>query len=186
MSDEILVRKALAVWQESGETQEHVGHLAEEALYRLAVPGGLDKAAVEELEHLSLCPACQTEWAAWLDSFEIVNTTDEHVDENDTVLGFGLLKAAAASLFSEPVCLESSCGRFELSVFPDMDKPERAMVVLEVKAGGRNLDGRYCVVRDGSGAVICKGVLEDGRCAGRIAELSLLDLKTWTVLVSAD
>lgn len=183
MIKDTYVGKALEMWQENVSESVVGEHLAEETLYRLASPGGIAAGTDEEIEHLCLCTLCRREWNSWMESLDILTDEDESLEEGGMVLSGGLLKAASASLFSETVSLESGCGRFELSIFPNLDQPELAMVVIELKQDMEKLEGKYCVVRDGTGAVILKGVIEDGRCAGRISSLSTLDLKTWTVLV---
>lgn len=183
MIKDAFIRKALDVWQENAPELKVSDHLSEETLYRLACPGGIAGGTDEEVEHLSSCTLCRREWNSWMESLDILTDEEERLEDGGMVLSGGLLKAASASLFSETVTLESGCGRFELSIFPNLDQPDRAMVVIEVKMDMEKLEGKYCVVRDGTAAVILKGVIEDGRCAGRIASLSTLDLKTWTVQV---
>ncbi len=184
MVEDKVLFNALRVWQTGDDSRKAAlpgDHLSEDELYSLAEPGGLERAPEPVLEHLSFCAVCQNGWVEWLDSLAILN------DKSDTpgisrTIGHGYLKAASASLFAEPVCLTSSCGRFELSVYPELDNPSRGMVTLEVKQGVDELQSCYCVVRDGTSAIILQGFLDDGRLAARVDELAQLDLKTWTVV----
>lgn len=185
MQDESLIHKALSAWkllpgeQLKGSTQKHLG---EEILYQLALPGGLQDAAAEDLEHLSLCPVCLKEWSSWLESLDILADNEEDTNGQDIHLSFGFLKAASASLFTEPISLDSACGRFELSIYPDREQVKQGMIVIEIRKDAKSFENRYCVVRDGTGTIILRGMLEDGRLAGRLDDLSQLDLKTWTVV----
>lgn len=183
MGNDTFIRKALEVWQESSQQAVADAHLDEEVLYRLATPGGLAGGSEQEIIHLTMCAQCRREWQSWQESIAIAEDEGE-LDSFDVVLSGGMLKAASASLFSEPVSLTSGCGKFELSLFPELDMPDKAMVVIEVLQDQAGFEGRYCVVKDGKGAVLLKGVIEDGRCAGRVDSLSALDLKTWTVQVN--
>lgn len=185
MVDDPILHRALTAWMEGsdgGRLDLPSGHLDEAVLYRLSQPGGLDAAAEAELDHLSLCPVCLAAWNEWLDTEEIIDGDgDERVEPTCSV---GFLKAAAASLYQGPLSLVSSCGRFELSVYPELREHGRGLVTLEVLGADEVHERGFCVVRDGVGTVILQGSIEDGRLAGRIDDLSLLDLKTWTVLVS--
>lgn len=188
MSDDIMIRMALSAWQKAaaeGDPSKAGEHLAEETLYRLAMPGGLQSGADKDLQHLSLCPECQEEWISWLDSLETLSD-EQLTEEEDLQLGVGFLKAASSpSLFAEPVSLESACKRFELAVYPELDRLGQGMVVIEVKRDENVFEGKYCTVRGGTGGIILQGRIEDSRLAGRISDLSSLDLKTWTVTFRA-
>lgn len=183
MDEDTFIRKAFEAWQENSQQAVTGEHLGEEVLYRLASPGGLGSGSIQEITHLTMCAQCRQEWQSWQESIAIVEDEEES-EPIDVVLSGGMLKAASASLFSEPVSLTSGCGKFELSLFPELDMPDKAMVVIEVLQDQAGFEGRYCVVKDGKGVVLLKGVIEDGRCAGRVDSLSVLDLKTWTVQVN--
>ncbi len=183
MGEDTFVGKAFEVWQKDSQQAVAGEHLEEDVLYRLACPGGLGSGSEQEIVHLTMCAKCRQEWQRWQESIVIVED-EEELEPLDVVLSGGMLKAASASLFSEPVSLTSGCGKFELSLFPDLDMPDKAMVVIEVVQEQAGFEGRYCVVKDGKGAVLLKGVIEDDRCAGRVDSLSVLDLKTWTVQVN--
>lgn len=45
-------------------------HLSNEDLIRFAKPGGLALADAEKRHHLSRCPVCLQEWAAWAEFYE--------------------------------------------------------------------------------------------------------------------
>lgn len=183
------MKKVLQLWQSYGEFCENEleaepvpgDHLGEQELYQLAGKGGLENASEAAVEHLSRCRRCRESWEAWLETQAIL-AADDDAEEDDRHLAAGFLWAASSSLWREPVSLPSSCGRFELCLYPELDHPSRGMVVLEVREGSMEGEPGYCVVRDGTGAVILQGTPEDGRLAGRVEELSLLDLKTWTVV----
>ena len=184
MTEETGIYKALRVWGEEwqdGGFEDTGEHLSESVIYKLAEPGGLQNADQKDVEHLSLCPLCQETWVGWLESLEILH--DENDSSGERLLSAGFLKAASSSLFNDPVTLESACGMFELSVFPDLDDPGRALVTLELKAEEHKYNRKYCSVRDGRGMLLLKGIFDDGRLAGRVDNISSLDLKTWTVVV---
>ena len=183
MTDQQMITRALSAWaSEQSEDERHNpagSHLADTALYRLAAAGGLEDASDEEREHLALCPSCLAAWASWCDSLEIVAGEAE---TSEARCGIGLLKAASASLFQEPLSLLSTCGRFELSVYPEREEGRRGLVTLEV-LDAADSEGRCCEVRDGAGTILLQGIIEEGRVAGRIDDLAALDLKTWTVFI---
>lgn len=188
MVDETM-KKVLELWQSHGEFFEDEleaepvpgAHLEEQELYQLAGKGGLENASEAAVEHLSRCRRCRENWEAWLETHAILAAEDD-AEEDDRHLAAGFLRAASSSLWREPVSLPSSCGRFELCVYPELGHPSRGIVVLEVQEESMEGEPVYCVVRDGTGAVILQGMPEDGRLAGRVEELSALDLKTWTVV----
>ncbi len=182
MTDQQMITQALTVWASEQSEDERRDpaetHLTDTALYRLAVAGGLEDASDDERQHLALCPSCLAAWASWGDTLEIVAGEDDA----EELCGIGLLKAAAASMFQEPLSLLSTCGRFELSVYPEREEGRRGLVTLEI-LDTADSEGRCCVVRDGAGTILLQGVIEEGRVAGRIDDLAALDLKTWTVFI---
>lgn len=178
-SSENFLKNVLGMWLNADTPAINDNHLTDSELYNLASDHGLQHAEVNTLEHLSLCPTCMRAWLEWKETLEILEEQEE--EKADEYFATGLLRAASASLYSEPLSLPSSCGRFELTIFPDMEANNQAMVVLEVVESQDMFNGVFAVVRDGSSRVILQGTIEDARCAGRINELNSLDLKTWTV-----
>ncbi len=186
MKETNFVTNALKVWQEGGcDRGADVAHLDEDILFRLACAAGLEDASEQEITHLAGCGQCRKEWCRWqeaiVDADEVAADNDRWDLADEPVLGWGGLKAAAASLFVEPVSLLSECGRFELSLFPDVDVADSGLIVIEVMHDQALFEGRSCVVRDGNGMVLIQGKIEDGRCAGRGASLYSFALQTWTV-----
>jgi len=182
MTDKSLV-SALEAWQSCHVPSESDIHCSDEQLWRLTQRGGGAAMAEAEAEHLSTCPECLARWAEWAEVAAIMDS-DEAEERGETCAGIGFLKAASASLYREPVSLESSCGRFELTVYPDLEIAGKGLLTVEVVDHPERFEGRCCVVRDTTGDIIVSGVFEDGRVAGRSEDLSRIHLKTWTIVVT--
>ena len=101
---------------------------------------------------------------------------------------YGLLKAAASVDWKNPLQLESSCGQFLLTVFPEVDSSERGLVTLEVKEleQGTVVERQRLVVRDAEGMILLAGTMQDGRLAGRNHNLQDLKLDSWTLVAEND
>jgi len=186
MGKDEIIMKAIRVWQNKiGKSLGEIAgedHLGPEILYRLADTSGLKNANEQELEHLSLCPACLTAWVEWQESIKTINMPDL---ATDAFMTYGLLKAAATVEWIEPLQLESACGQFLLTVFPELSSPDRGMITLEVKDLQQDtvVEGRHLIVRDGNGANILSGMLCEGRLAGRYENIKRLKLDSWTLVV---
>jgi hypothetical protein len=156
-------------------------HLSPETLYRLALPAGAKQPAPEKLQHLSLCPLCLREWAFWR---QALSDAEESDDPPPFSMTYGLLKAAAAGKPQESIRMESACGRFCLSVLPQLKSAEEALVTLEVIADqSSRWNNRRAIVRDSQGQVLLEGLFQQGHLARRHQHLSAMDLSKWTVVV---
>ncbi len=185
MGKDETIMKAMQIWQSQPEGVVHGTpggvHLKSDALYRLAECSGLKEASEQELEHLSLCPICLAAWVEWQESLQILKMTDSGPA---VMMTYGLLKAAASTEWKEPQQLESACGRFLLTVFPELDSPGRGLITLELKAQEQDtaVEGQRLVVRDAEGMVLLAGTLRDGRLAGRNDNLYAIKLASWTIV----
>ena len=192
MNTENRLASSLQIWKEVylARTEadcEADDHLSMETLYRMAGPGGIEKAGDKALNHLSLCPACLEEWASWRRALTTVDELDRPEageDETMPVLAYGLREAAATAKSDESISLRSSCGRFIFGLLPQLDNPDRGMVTLEAVADGEiSVEGRYVTVRDRNSLVVLEGKLRHGRLARTCEKLSEIDLTTWTLVV---
>ena len=183
MNTEKQIESCLRVWKEDAlERMRDTAHLPDETLYTMAEKDGINNAAPEALEHLSLCPICMEKWAAWHESISMV---EEDEAEADMIMSYGTheLKAAATEKPFEPVTSKSSCGRFNLGLFPQVDNPEKGLVTLDViKTGDISYENRYVMVRDRNGRIFLKGKIHQNRLARRCENLSDIDLSKWTVM----
>lgn len=175
--------QALNTWQGHFVPEIGESHLTDEQFYRIAMSEGQADSQNDDIEHLSLCAACQKKWVDWLDTVDILKS-DVTENSGQICSGVGFLKAASASVYKEPVTLESTCGRFELTVYPDLDFASGAMLAVEALKELPQFEGRRCVVRDANGLLLVSGVIEDGRVADRIMDLASADLTTWTIVLS--
>lgn len=180
------LKRYLDIWRQSAELMqtEPDAHLPSDTLFRLAEPGGITAATAEDLSHLSGCPACIHQWAEWRKALSAVSDMEEEAESQD--ISFGIRQAAATERPSrEPSTLPSSCGRFSLSMFPDIKNPGKGMVVLKVAGQSKtSLEGRSITIRDINGIVLMSGTLRDGELARRYDNISDFDLSAWTIVAS--
>jgi hypothetical protein len=157
-------------------------HLSEKVLCQMAFSGGVKEADPKDLAHLSLCPECLNEWAKFRQS--ISDIEDSAGYEEQRLVTWGMLEAAAADKSVEAVRLTSTCGRFFLGLLPQMDNPENGMITLELKSNtASELEGHKATVIDYKGRVLLEGVLCQGRLARRIEKLSHINLTHWMVII---
>ena len=195
METENELESCLLVWKDvyskPRETTEGVGvHLSMEDLYRMAEPGGMDRAAEKAVDHLSLCPACIEEWASWRRAI----TTLEELEGDEAApekavpdFTYGMKEAAATARPDEPVSIRSSCGRFVLGILPKVNDPEKGMVTLEAVADEEMVvEGKSVMLRDRNGLLLLEGTLCNGRLARLCEDLSRIDLSTWTLVVDGE
>lgn len=179
MDRKISLKQALTAWDHSALFSQD--HLKARRLYEIARIGGIQSATPLEQAHLSLCPEClEYLWLFSLTDEALADTEDE---DEYPVMGYGFLKAAAAEDF-EPVETKSSCGYFVLSIFPELDSPDRGMAVLAAAWETDRYNGLQASVRDAKGAVILKSKILQGRAAVKVEDLDRLDLSEWTVILS--
>ncbi len=186
MQNEIAIKDYLEIWNSTYTDDPSLEdeHLDSEVLYKMALRGGIEGAGKYETEHLSMCPKCLREWASWRRAVSAVEETNEKQEEYKEVMAYGLLKAAATEGITEPVTLTSECGRFTLSVFPQVDAPEQGIITLETpEEGPETCEENFAIVRDKNGLVLLEGKVQNGRLARKFDNLNRIDLSTWTVVV---
>ena len=186
MQNEINIKNCLHTWNNyyTDDPSLEGEHLESEVLYKMAAQGGIANSEKYEADHLSMCPKCLNEWAAWRRAISAVEETNEKQEEYSDVMAYGLLKAAATEGINEPVTLTSECGRFTLSVFPQVDAPEKGIITLETSENGPyNYEDHFAIVRDLNGLVLLEGKIQNGRLARKFENLNRIDLSTWTVVV---
>ena len=154
----------------------------------MARPAGLEGSAPEAVNHLSLCPLCLEEWASWRRALTVVDeleNADPEEGEHSGVMAYGMREAAATAKPEEAINIRSSCGRFIFGLLPQLDNPEKGMATLEaVSDGHMDVEGKWAVVRDGSGSVVLEGRLRHGRLARICDNISKIDLSSWTLVVN--
>lgn len=181
MNRSIEIKKALEIWADN--CFEKLPHLSMEKLYQLSLPGGMQNVDKSDIEHLSLCPICLSNWETCASMHDI--SADEYEkDQEDVVLGWGFLEAASDG-FVKPLYMKSSCKRFMLGIFPEINNLKRGMAVIEVLSDkDENLEGMIVSVQDAAENKIISGKIKLKRTATKIKDLTLLDLSKWTVVLS--
>ena len=192
MNQDRILEGSLKIWKESRLAHTETGatpgdHLSEEMLYRMARPGGIEKSSDDEVDHLSLCPACLERWASWRRAIRAVEELEKgngEEEEASALIACGLREAAASLASQEPISMRSSCGRFILGLLPRVDNPDKGLVTIEAAAdGAMSVEGRHFTVRDRNGRVVLEGRLHHGRLARTCEKLTGLDLSAWTLVV---
>ncbi|BBO92954.1 hypothetical protein [Desulfosarcina ovata] len=165
-------------------TQEEGSHPDFDEIYKMAQPDGIKNATNASIEHISHCPICMKEWAKWRRAISAVAIEE---DEEDRYMSYGMLEAAATEDTSESVSLQSTCGKFTLSLLPRLDDPEKGMITLEAVGSSEfDLEGQRVVLRDRKGRTLLEGKLRHGRIARNCENLTDIDLSTWTIVVGED
>lgn len=161
--------------------QEKV-HLSEKTLYQIALSGGMKEAGPRDLAHLSLCPLCLNQWANFRKSISDIEDATGY--EEQRLVTWGILEAAATHNPMEAVRLKSACGKFFLGLLPQMGNPENGMIILELESKtALELEGHRAVVRDHKGRILLEGAICQGRLARRIENLSSINFTHWTVII---
>lgn len=158
--------------------QYDTSHILEEDIYKMAEDGGMERSDPEAIKHLSLCPFCMEKWAAWREAISVVEE-DESTDES--IMSYGVLRAAATHDMSEAVSTHSSCGRFVLSISPPFDFDDKWLVTLETLKEDVSIEGKPIEVRDRNNVIILSGTINQGRIAGFRDDISEIDLNIWSV-----
>ncbi len=184
MISENHLKKYINIWHE-----EHITlpvdeeHLSPERIYQLAVPGEILAAPKKELNHLSVCASCMSDWAFW----SRVHTEDpgDLADDEPSTISGGMLKAAASPGKREALKLKSACGRFLLGVLPEMESLDRGLITLEAIADARGIyNGKTASVRDAKNRNILSGFMENNRIARRCKKFQDIDLSAWTIIIA--
>ncbi len=186
MNSETALQTCLKIWREEyfrpDQDAGKGGHLSDRILYEMALAGGFKNADSKHSSHLSLCPVCLGRWAQLRRAVSDLNEGESYDDEK--IVSWGKLEAAATDKSLEALSLKSSCGRFVLGVLPRMGDPDSGMVTLEVISGvGAEMEGRRATVSDNAGRVLLQGAIRQGRLARKIERLPKVDLAKWTVVV---
>ena len=188
MNTDMALQTGLEVWREEFVRRERdmgmeeIGHVSDRRLYRMALPGGMRDAEAEDFSHLSLCPVCMGKWAELRQAISDIEDSEKF--EEDRMVSWGMLEAAATDKAAGPLRLRSGCGNFVLGVLPRMGDPENGMVTLEVVSDAASeMEGRKATVKDHGGRTILEGTIRQSRLARKIGRLSQLDLARWSVVV---
>lgn len=180
MTAEQTLDNALRTWSDNAPLAEP--HLDAATLFALGGAGAVTKGAGGALRHLSLCPACQREWAEWRRARSAVSeAAGENAD--GLLVGCGFLLAAASPGLSEGVSLPSQCGSYRLDILPQAGESGLVLAVFEVQAPELLLEAATVSVRDRQGQMLLRGTIRDGRLARAIERLADFDLSTWTVTI---
>ncbi len=181
---QIDIRTALKVWADRYPDGPGGPHMDDVILEEMLSNGGLAEADDEILHHLSLCPRCMNRLSELED--EKTETTPSFFMDgaaDDWYTG-GMLEVASTGPVRESLVIPSSCGRFQLGIHPQADRPEQAMITIDYLGGERgDLEGRDIQVSDSKGQCLLKGKLVGGRLARMCDELTKYDLQIWTVHV---
>ncbi len=157
-------------------------HLSDDELFTMASYRGFDNASDTATQHLSHCASCLDKWSNWCSAIHLA-ATDNSKEDNNYILGFGLLEAAATEVQDEVVYSRSACGRFLLSVYPQKLKSDTMMITLELIAGSPNeFEGRHFQIRDYNGQILLDGFLRDQRLARVAKNLNHINLGQWTLI----
>lgn len=181
MNRQISSKEALKIWAAYSPIPRD--HISEEKLYLFSLPNGLQTAGNYDIHHLSLCPRCLGAWKTLCDLSGSSRTHDPGETQGGEILSYGLLQAAS-STFTEPVYIKSACKKFRLGIFPEVDNPKKAMIVLETTGDGTSCQGMTASIRDADGFMVMEATIKQGRAASITDHLDTLDLSTWTVRVS--
>lgn len=177
------LKKYINIWhEESIAVPLDKEHLSPERIYELGIPGEIPAAPAKELNHLSVCASCMSDWAFW--SRVHTENPGELPENEPSMITGGMLKAAASPGKKEALKLKSACGRFLLGVLPEIEMPDRGLITLETIADAQEIyNGKTVSVRDAKNRNILSGVIENNRIARRCKIFHKIDLSTWTLII---
>jgi len=181
MNKQINSKEALKIWAEYSPLPKD--HISAQKLYQFSLEGGLQKANKYEINHLSLCPQCLNAWKTLCDFSGSKQADDYDEKGNQDILSFGILQAASSG-FVEPVYIKSECGKFMLGIFPEVDNPKKAMIVLETVDDEKIYQGMTASVMDAKSNIIMDARIKHGRAAVKADNLDAIDLSTWSIVLS--
>jgi hypothetical protein len=181
MNKQITSKEALKIWAEYSPLPK--GHLSAQKLYQFSLEEGLQKAKNIEINHLSLCPKCLNAWKTLCDLTGSTKADDYYEKEGHSILSFGVLQAASSKI-TGALSVKSACGKFVLGIFPEVDNPKKAMIVLETEDDARTYQGMIANVRDSKNNIIMDAQIKHGRAAVKIDNLDAIDLSTWSIILS--
>ncbi|MCP3872068.1 MAG: hypothetical protein GY699_02795 [Desulfobacteraceae bacterium] len=174
----IKLKQALDIWAQSAPLHEN--HFLAERLFQLAMPNAMLTAEREEIHHLSLCTECLSTWKTLCDINDSLIPDDA---DDDTILSAGVLQAASSHI-KTPVVINSECKQFCISIFPEIENPKRAMIVLETIGNQEHYNRRRVTIRDSKGHKILLSTIKKGRAATTTDELDSLDFSKITLTIS--
>lgn len=172
--------EAMRLRRDVGGEEIPGGHLTGEQLAALALPGGMQDAGNDLLDHLSSCTSCMRQWG---DQVKGRRSMSGDGAADDWYSG-GMLEAAASGPAAGPVQLISSCEQFRLGVLP-AERGDKGLVTLDVIDATLVGLTESCQVevRDSNGRVVLAGTIGGGRCAGFCETVPDLDLSTWSLVI---
>ncbi len=182
INGKISIRSALKIWAEHSLLQS--GHIPQQRLYMLSLANGPAKADKNEIRHLSLCPRCFEVWNFFCNSGNPDRADDYNDKDSRVILSCGTLQAASSG-FTGPVYIKSDCERFMLSILPETGSLKKAMIVLEISDDTTLYQGMRALVKDAAGIVVLNAGISHGRAAATTGKLDIIDLSTWSVVLSA-
>jgi hypothetical protein len=185
MNRQISTLEALKIWaKHSPSPQNHPEiHIREQRLYLFSLENGLQKAAKDEIKHLSFCPQCLDTWKTFCDLSASTMADDYDEKSEGSILSFGVLQAASSG-FTKPVYIKSDCERFMLGILPETGNQKKAMIVLETVGDAKLYQGMTAQVKDAEGITILDAKIKHGRAAVKTDNLDIIDLSTWSVVLS--
>ena len=184
MNDEEKLQPYLRIWKNIYTEKIKIGpydipHILEEDIYKMAEDGGMEVADPKAIEHLSLCPVCMDNWVGWR---EAVSVLEPGGAEEESIMSYGLVEAAATYDIKEAINYHSACGRFTLTLSPPLDSEEEWLVTLRAVDDHISFEGVYIEIRDRNGVLLLEGKLVNGRLARYRGDLSNVDLSNWTII----
>ena len=181
MSRQISTQEALTTWAKYSPALKN--HILEQRLYLFSLANGLQEADKDEINHLSLCPQCLNIWKTFCDLSASTRADDYDTKGSESILSFGVLQAASSE-FTKPVYIKSDCERFMLGIFPETGNLKKAMIVLETVGDEKIYHEMTSLVKDAEGLTILDAKIKHGRAAVKIDNLDIINLSTWSVVLS--
>ncbi len=181
MQRKILLKQAFDIWEHHHIEKDT--HVPLERLYKLSLDGGIKQGKPEDIHHLSLCPVCLETWEA-MATIETSEKADDYEETEEIEMAIGFLEAASTDV-STPLYIKSSCSRFMLGIFPEVDNPSKGMAVIEtIPEQKKFYEGGVVIVKDANGTHILKAIIKQGRAAVKVDNLEIFDFSTWTVVLT--
>ncbi len=181
MNRQISIREALKTWAKYLPLPKN--HISKQKLYMFSLENGLQKADKDEINHLSLCPQCLDAWKTFCDLSTSTRADDYDEKGGGSILSFGTLQAASSG-FTKPVYIKSDCERFMLGIFPETGNLKKAMIVLETVDDEKLYQEMTAQVKDAEGITILDAKIKHGRAAVKTDNLDIINLSTWSVVLS--
>jgi len=184
MKEEKKLQAYLRIWENIHTDrvkadQYDTSHILEEDIYKMAEDGGMERADPKAIKHLSLCPVCMDNWVGWR---EAISVLEQGGAEEESIMSYGLVEAAATHGIKEAISYDSACGRFTLTLSPHLNFEEEWLVTLRAVEDNISSEGMYIEIRDRNGGILLEGRLVNGRLARYRGDLSNVDLSKWTII----